>query len=505
MVDFRADDYAVGVVGCGAMGQGIIQVALQGGLRVVAHDARDGGAEAGAAQVLGRLDRSVEKGRLDAGDAAAMKQRLTVAAGIDDLAPCAVVVEAVFEDLEVKRALFAEIEAVVSEDAIIASNTSSLPIGSIARTCQRAERIAGLHFFNPVPLMRLVEVIRGPATDPSVIEALVAVGERFGRTPVVVKDSPGFLVNMGGRAFTTEGLHLQHEAVATPAQIDAVMRDCGHFRMGPFELMDLTGIDVNYPVSMIVFEQYLHDPRLRTTPGHRALFDAGQFGRKTGIGHYRYDDRGQALDPPSPDHVTDADSAGVVAVAGEADEALTELLERAGLAVRRDDGTMPLVAALYGEDASGFCARTASDHTRLVAVDTTGDTSKRITLMIAPGADPAHRDAVAAAFAGAGIAPTVIADSPGFILQRMRSMIANLGCEMAQIALATPADIDTAMKLGLNYPLGPLEMAEQMGVARTYATLSAIHAATADPRYRPSMWLRRRAELGLGAHTPAAV
>ena len=500
MIDASAEDLVVGVVGCGAMGQGIIQVALQGGLAVVAHDARDGGAAAGAEKVVERLDRSVEKGRLEADAAEAMKRRLTVAGGVQDLAPCEIVVEAVFEDLDVKRALFADIEAVVAEDAIIASNTSSLPIGSIAKPCRNPSRIAGLHFFNPVPLMRLVEVIRGPATDPAVVDALVTIGERFGRTPVVVKDSPGFLVNHGGRAFTTEGLHLQNEGVATPAQVDAVMRDCGHFRMGPFELMDLTGIDVNFPVSMIVFEQFMNDPRLRTTTGHRALFEAGRFGRKSGEGHYRYDATGQAADPPSPDHRTDTDPAQVVAVATGGDGDLDELLDRAGLSARSDDGTMPIVAALYGEDASGFCERTGADHRRLVAIDTTGDTSKRVTLMTAPGADPACRNAVAAAFAAAGVAPTVIQDSPGFILQRMRTMVANLGCEMAQIGLASPADIDTAMKLGLNYPMGPLELTEHMGVARTYETLSAIHEATADPRYRPSLWLRRRALLGLAAH-----
>jgi 3-hydroxybutyryl-CoA dehydrogenase len=503
MVDVSAEDLVVGVVGCGAMGQGIIQVALQGGLKVIAHDAREGGAAAGAKAVASRLDRLVEKGTLEAGACAAMKDRLVVAAGMDDLAACGVVVEAIFEDIDAKRDLFTALEGVVAEDALLATNTSSLPIGSIARVCRNPERVGGLHFFNPVPLMRLVEIIQGPATSDQAVADLVAIGKRFGRTPVVVKDSPGFLVNLGGRAFTTEGLHLAHEAVATPAQVDAVMRDCGHFRMGPFQLMDLTGIDVNYPVSMIVFEQFLNDPRLRTTPHHRALFEAGRFGRKSGQGHFRYDEKNQVIDPPSPDHVSDAAPATTVAVATEGDEALTDLLERAGLNVRIDDGVMPVVAALYGEDATGFAARTGTDPRRLVAVDTTGDTSKRTTLMTAPGADPAHRDAVAAAFAAAGIAPTVIQDSPGFILQRMRAMIANLGCEMAQIALATPADIDTAMKLGLNYPLGPLEIAEEMGVARTYAIIAAIHDATQDPRYRPSLWLRRRALLGLGAHREA--
>jgi len=502
MIDPNASDLVVGVVGCGAMGQGIIQVALQGGLRVVAFDAREGGAAAGRDGVLARLDRLVEKGTLQAPAVAGMRDALTVADDIADLAPAGVVVEAVFEDIEVKRELFGKLEAVLAPDAIVASNTSSLPIGSIARGCAHPGRIAGLHFFNPVPLMRLVEVIKGPATEDAVIEALVTIGKRFGRTPVVVKDSPGFLVNLGGRAFTTEGLQLEHEGVASPAQVDAVMRDCGHFRMGPFQLMDLTGIDVNYPVSMIVFEQFLNDPRLRTTPQHRALYDAGRFGRKTGQGHYRYDDKSAMVDPPSPDHASAAVAATAVHVATPNDRDLLEMLDRAGLTARGDDGEIPIVAALYGEDASGFCARTVTDPTRLVAIDTTGDTSKRATLMTAPGAGQDARDAVAAAFARAGVAPTVIADSPGFILQRMRAMIANLGCEMAQIGLATPADIDTAMKLGLNYPLGPLEIVEDMGVTHTYAIISAIHDATQDPRYRPSLWLRRRALLGLPVHTP---
>lgn len=500
MVDPRAEGLSVGVVGCGAMGQGIIQVSLQGGLKVVAYDAKEGGARAGADKVFERLDRLVEKERIGAADAEAMKGALTVAEELSDLAPCQLVVEAVFEDIGVKHEVFGKLEAVVAADAILASNTSSLPIGSIARPLRHPERVAGLHFFNPVPLMRLVEVIKGPATGDTVAEALTVIGERMGRVPVVVKDSPGFLVNHGGRAFTTEGLALLHEGVATEAQIDAIMRDCGHFRMGPFELMDLTGIDVNYPVSMIVFEQFMNDPRLRTFPQHRALYDAGRFGRKTGIGHFRYDEEGGKVDPPSPDHVTDAEPAEIVACATPDDAELAEVIERFGLVVKPDDGTLPVLATFHGEDATGFVTRSGADPRRLVAIDATGDTSKRLTLMQAPGGDRRLLDAVAAAVSAKGVAATVIRDSPGFVLQRMRAMIANLGCEMAQIGLAAPEDIDTAMKLGLNYPMGPLEIVDDLGAARTFAIMREIQAATGDPRYRPSLWLRRRALLGLGAH-----
>lgn len=290
-------DYTVGVVGAGAMGQGIVQVTVQGGMRCLILDARPGGAEAARDAVAGRIGRLAEKGRINAADAAAAIGRMEVAGDFADLAPCDAVVEAIFEEIGVKRETFTKIEAAVRPHCLIASNTSSIPIASIAQACTHRSRIAGLHFFNPVPLMKLVEVIRAAETSDATVAALTALGRRMGRTPVTVKDSPGFLVNMGGRAYTTEALRIAHEGVATPAQIDAIMRDCRHFRMGPFELMDLTGIDVNYPVSMIVYEGYLHDPRIRTSPNHKAMADAGLYGRKTGQGWYAYD-KGQPLDRP---------------------------------------------------------------------------------------------------------------------------------------------------------------------------------------------------------------
>ena len=278
-----AADYTVGVVGLGAMGQGIAQVSAQGGMRTILIDAKPGAAEAARETIAGRINRLVEKGRMAAEDAEAAIGLMHVADSAGELESADAVVEAVFENLELKQKLFGEIEAVVSDDCIIASNTSSIPIASIARVCRKRDRVAGLHFFNPVPLMKLVEVIRAAETSDAVSDALVEIGKRMTRTPVVVQDSPGFLVNMGGRAFTTEGLRIAHEGVATPSQIDAIMRDCRQFRMGPFELMDLTGIDVNYPVNGIIYEGYTHDQRLRTWPNHRAKFDAGTFGGKPAL------------------------------------------------------------------------------------------------------------------------------------------------------------------------------------------------------------------------------
>jgi 3-hydroxybutyryl-CoA dehydrogenase len=503
MIDFERDEATIGVVGAGAMGQGIAQVALAGGLFLVLHDARERAAADGLEEVFGRLARRVEKGELAPGALATMRGRASVANDLDGFADCAAVIEAVVEDLAVKQAVFERMEAVVSAECLLASNTSSLPIASIARACRKRQRIAGMHFFNPVPLMRLVEIVRSLDTSGATVAALGALGRRMGRTPVVVKDSPGFLVNLGGRAFTTEALRLLEEGVASPVEIDAILKDCGGFRMGPFELMDLTGMDVNYPVSRIVFEAFQNDPRLKTTPYHKLLVDAGRLGRKSGIGHYRYDERGRMLDAPDPDFAPAAEPAAR-ALVPEPRESLADLLAAAGIErLSDDDGAAPIVVAPLGEDASSCALRLALDHRRLVALDLTGDSSRRVTLMTAPSADPSVRKELAAALARAGRKVTAIKDSPGFVLQRVRATIANLGMEMAQIGLAAPADIDLAMRLGLNYPKGPFAIAEEMGAAATFAVMQQLQVITGDDRYRPSLWLRRRALLGLPLDTPA--
>ncbi len=502
MIDPSSGELHLGVVGAGAMGQGIMQVALTGGMRVSVYDAGDGAAARAAATVMQRIDRLVEKGQFARSDAEGCRGRLKLAESLASLDGCHAVIEAVFENLELKQKIFAELEGIVADDCVLASNTSSLLIASIARGCRNRARIAGMHFFNPVPLMKLVEVVRGPDTSDQVIAFLNALGTRMGRVPVTVKDAPGFLVNLGGRAYTTEAMRLLHERVATPPEIDAVMRDCCGFRMGPLELADLTGIDVNYPVSQFIYDGYNQDPRLKTSFPHRALLEAGRLGRKSGQGNYSYDDKGRRTDEATGDHVTTAAPAAAL-VLNEVDETAQPFL--AGLGAKlleSDDGKSPIVAELLGEDCTTHAIRTEVDHRRLVGLDLSCDTSKRVTIMTAPGADPAMRDAVAALMARSGRAVTAINDSPGFIAQRMRAMVANLGCEMAQIGIAAPDQIDLAMRLGLNYPQGPLELAEHMGLEDTLAILERAQSITGDDRYRPSLWLKRRAGLGLSIHTP---
>ena len=500
-LDINRSDLDVGVVGTGAMGRGIAQVTAQGGIKAVLYDAAAGGAAKAKAAILETLKGLVAKGRLTDADLARTEANLAVAETLADLKGCQVVVEAVFENLEVKQKLFGELEAVLPADAIIASNTSSIRIASIARALKNRERICGMHYFNPVPLMKLVEVIRATDTAQWVVDAMVALGKRQTRVPVVVGDTPGFLVNLGGTAIGTEGLRLYQEGRASPSQIDAVMRDSCGFRMGPFELMDLTGIDVNFPARKIIYEGFFHDRRMTPSPYHESLFQAGKLGRKTGGGWYGYDAKGTKIDPGA-DHMPSVVPAASVVVMDTHNEKLVALVMASGAkALGADDGKSPILVAPIGKDATTEAVERGLDPKRTVAVDLTGDTAKRITIMTPPGADAAVRDAAAAMFAKSGTKVTVIKDSPGFIAQRMCAMIANLGCEMAMIGIASAADVDTAMTLGLNYPRGPLALADWLGVKECHEILRQLQDITGDDRYRPSQWLRRRAMLGMSATT----
>jgi 3-hydroxybutyryl-CoA dehydrogenase len=290
----------VGVVGAGAMGGGIAQVALRAGHAVVLADARPGAAAQAAAAVARNLGREVEKGRLarEASDAALA--RLTTLDGADDLGPfagCGLVVEAVVEDLAVKRALFARLEAAVAADAVLATNTSSLSVASLAGACAHPGRVVGAHFFNPAPVLPLVEIVPALATAPAVTAAVRALVDGWGKTTVLAADTPGFIVNRVARPFYGEALRIHDEGIADAATIDWALRDLGGFRMGPFELMDFIGLDVNFAVTRSVYEQTFHDPRYRPSLTQQRLVEAGRLGRKTGQGFYDY---AEGAERPAP-------------------------------------------------------------------------------------------------------------------------------------------------------------------------------------------------------------
>lgn len=488
----------VGVVGAGVMGRGIAQVAATGGCDVVLHDARCEAMEDAIAFIQGMLSRAAAKGRMSQEDADAAAARLSPANDVAALAKADIVIEAVSENMDLKSKVFGELEQTVGPDCILASNTSSLSITRIAAICDRPERVAGFHFFNPVPLMPLVEVIAGVRTDPEVMDRLVELGQQMGRTPVRVADAPGFLVNQVGRGYTLEATNLVSEGVAGFADVDRIMRDAAGFRMGPFELLDLTALDVTHPATVEIFEQSWDEPRFRPAMLMGQRMQAGLLGRKTGRGHYIYENGKQRTpDEPAPP----AFSGGTFWVEpGEDADALMTIVTDAGATV--DAGDTPdsdsvILIAPLGLDASTHAARAGLDPTRCVAVDPVFGFAGRRTVMKTVVTQPDVMHTALGLMAADGTPVTAIQDSPGFVAQRIVAMIVAIGAGVAQQRIASPEDIDRAVKLGLNYPFGPLGFADHIGPRRIKIILEGILVCTADPRYRPGLWLRRRADLGL--------
>jgi len=504
--DINRRDLTVGVIGTGAMGRGIAQVAAAGGMRVLMADSRPGAAAEARDFIDKMLARAAEKGSITKDEAVGAVNRITIVGGPSDMKPCQVVIEAIVENLEAKQKLFAELETAVAPDCILATNTSSLSVTTIASKLKTPQRFAGFHFFNPVPLMKLVEVIDGLQTENWVGEALMAVGRRMTREPVRLKDAPGFLVNQVGRGFTLEAAHLAYEGISGFADVDRVMRDVGGFRMGPFELMELTGLDVTHPASELIYRQFFEEPRYRPNLIMRSRYEAGVLGRKTKRGFYDYDAEMKPIvapEPPAP--AARPASVWVSPVDAQGHAATGELLGKLG--ARREPAAKPSPGALIlvtpiGEDATTCAVEQGLDPRRTVAVDTLFPMVKRRTIMGTPVTDLAVIEAAHGLLAADGVPVTVCRDSPGFIAQRIVAMIVNIGCSIAQSRTAQPADIDKAVMLGLNYPNGPFKFGDVLGPGRVWQVLSSMHRIYGDPRYRPNIWLSRRARLGVSLLTP---
>lgn len=485
-VEFRL----IGVVGTGTMGSGIAQLAATAGHDVVLFDNHTGAAETTAHEIGERLRHASERGKIARDDAAAITRRLSVAPSLAGLADCDLVIEAVSEDLTTKQSLLAHLEEIVGSDAILATNTSSLSIDDLARPLAQKERLVGMHFFNPAPVMALVEIVSGEHTSPGVAERCYRLVEAWGKQPVHCGSTPGFIGNYVNRPFYLEALRLREEGVADERTIDQLMRAAGGFRMGPFELMDLVGVDVNLAVSETVWQALGHDPRFEPSGIQRTMVKVGKLGRKTGRGFYPYDVKGAGRRHRTVPPGRQPYSVRVGPTAGGLDE-LVERARRAGVRVERGaelDGIEVGDVRLLLTDGFTAMEHTLGSAIPAVIVDWSHDLATTGSLGIASGVSGALP--VAAGFLDrAGIESVLLADRPGLVVGRITCAIINLAAEAATDQVATADDIDTAMLAGFSYPEGPISWGRRLGASTVTGMLEQLGRHLDPRRYYPTAGL----------------
>ena len=484
----------IGIIGAGVMGQGIALLLARCGHQVIVYDSNADALTRAIEMISDAMTEEILPPPIQSTSLEAMKH-------------CAVIIEAVREDIDVKRALFTALDG-VCENAVLATNTSSLSVTKIAASCKKPERVVGWHFFNPVSKMRVAEIIPGLQTAPWVIDLLRQLTEHAGHTALITTDTPGFLINHLGRGYGPEASRIVVEGAADPIDIDRIMRDAHGFRMGPFELYDLTGLDVSHPAICAIHEQYYGEPRYQPTTLLAQRFAGGLLGKKTGKGFYTYSEGRKVEAAERRDDIGDFRPAVWIEPTLDTVAALlANLTALAGMEPNRssapDDGSLCVVFPL-GTDTATRCAALGLDPRRTVAFDIFAFPTRRRTIMLSPLTDPAYRDAAARLFRADGTPATVIGDSAGFAAQRIIANMVNIACEVAQLHVASPEDIDNGARLGLGYPRGLLRLGDELGASSIFEILKALYALTGEARYRPSSWLRRRVQLGVSLSTPEA-
>lgn len=495
----------VGVIGAGTMGAGIAQVAAQAGLEVVLFDLNADALERAQAGLRSSLDKLVSRGKFSAEQADAICARIQSAGELEMLSGCDLVIEAIIERLDVKQELFQKLEAICAPEAILASNTSSISITSIGAALKDPKRLAGLHFFNPAPVMKLVEVIKGLATAQEVSDTLLEVARGWGKVAVAAKSSPGFIVNRVARPFYAEGLRLAEEGVAEPARIDQLIREAGGFRMGPFELMDLIGMDVNYAVTQSVFAAYYYDPRFKPSLLQRDLVDAGWLGRKSGRGFYEYVDGKPVLPALSWDEIRFGGFFNISSVVvSPVIASLVARMEARGIAIpdktEGEEGEICFangarLVLTNGQTTLERCLEEGDAN--LIQMDLALDYTNTQSLAISthPEIPEEVWTEVYAMFDFLGVRTKVVKDLPGLVVMRTVAMLINEAADALHFGIGDAAGIDAAMQNGVNYPTGLLAWADRLGTAVVTEVLDNINLFYGDDRYRISPALSQRALL----------
>jgi 3-hydroxybutyryl-CoA dehydrogenase len=451
----------IGVVGAGTMGAGIAQLACRSGAHTLLHDPVPDALARGAERVHAGLGKEAEKGKLTGEQAREAGEGLQAVDSLAALAPCELVIEAAPERLEVKHELYGRLSAIVSEECVLASNTSSLPITAVAAGATHPERVVGMHFFNPAPLMRLLEVIAGVLSSERALALANATGAAMGKDVIRASDGPGFIVNRCNRPFGLEALRLLGERIADVPTIDRIVRMGGGFRMGPFELSDLVGVDTGFDVSKSFYELGFGEPRWRPSPIQARQVAAGLHGRKSGRGYYDYSGEGpyRPADPDPPPRTADA----IVTGEGPVTEALRSL------AAGRE-GPRIEVEGLGGTvEGEPFYAIVP-----LTLVEVTGDAGE-------------------AAFRGLGLHTERVRPVPAGVLARIVCQVINESAFALGEGVGSARDIDTGMVLGMAHPRGPIAWAREIGVEHVLGVLDDLWGHYREERYRPAPALRGRA------------
>jgi 3-hydroxybutyryl-CoA dehydrogenase len=504
----------IGVAGAGTMGAGIAQLGCLYGARTLLHDPMPEALERGIARIRDHLERGAARGRWSEDDAVAATERLEAAPALEDLGPCDLVIEAAPESLDLKRELFARLsEEVVSERCVLATNTSSLLVTAVASAAKRPERVVGMHFFNPAPLMRLLEVVAGDRSGAEALAVARAAGEAMGKHVIEAADGPGFLVNRCNRPFGLEALRLLQERVAPLQEIDRICRLGGGFRMGPFELMDLVGVDVGLDVARSFYEQSFCEPRWQPSTIAVRTVAAGRLGRKSERGYYDYGEAGEHR-PPDPDPLPIGGGDGVIVLAGESVLALE--LEAASQEAGWDvvsaehaaDREAPvLILDLTGRDEpnaplqggpQAICCAAGS----LTALDPGGAAvgfhalpplrdASLIELTRGPDSAASAASAAERFFASLGKHTVWVQDAPGLVLGRIVCQVINESAFALGEGVGSAEDIDAGMVHGLSHPRGPLEWGDQIGLDHVLGVLDALSDELREDRYRAAPALRR--------------
>jgi 3-hydroxybutyryl-CoA dehydrogenase len=496
----------LGVAGAGTMGSGIAQLGCAAGMRTVLHDPLGEALARGCEAVEAGLSKWVDKGRVDR----SARDLLDGASDLAGLAGCDLVIEAAPERPELKRELFARLSEVLGDQAVLATNTSSIPVTSLAGAARRPENVVGMHFFNPPPLMRLLEVIRAVQTGEAALALACEVGEAMGKQVILAADGPGFLVNRCGRPFFAEALRLLQEGVAGHEEIDRICRMGGGFRMGPFELMDLVGVDVGFEVAKSFTELSFGEPRWKPNPIQARMVAAGRLGRKSGRGYYDYPGQGPHRPPdPEPPAMGGGDGTPVAILGtGPVAEALRERARTAGYELRDgapaelviDAGVEPAARLPGGAPVLALCAGAslaARGEPGTIGFQLSGplDETRLVELTKLPSAHSFAAESAEEFFARLGLAAAWVEDAPGFVLGRVACQLVNEACFAVGEGVGTEEDVDTGLTLGLNHPRGPFAWLEAIGVEHVCSVLDGLWRERREERYRIAPLLLRRAML----------